>query len=109
MYPSSLNVAAAAPPASPEPTTITVYFRLFAGFTSFMSKRCRSHFSGSGPGGVFDFSSRVIYRIAPRNTAMGMMLKPSHTTTAMIVATRRCSGWLDGLERPSVRTELQAP
>ena len=30
---------AADPPASPEPTTMMVYLRLFAGFTSFISKR----------------------------------------------------------------------
>src|SRR5689334_12786500 len=54
LYPSSLRLAAAAPPASPEPTTITVYFRLFAGFTSFISNLCLLHFSTSGPEGVFD-------------------------------------------------------
>ena len=35
--PSSLMLAAADAPASPLPTTMTVYFRLLAGFTSFIS------------------------------------------------------------------------
>jgi hypothetical protein len=50
-------VAAAEAPASPDPTTITEYFRLFAGLTSFMSNLCRVHFWSIGPGGTFDFSS----------------------------------------------------
>src|SRR5512146_2290644 len=50
-------LAAAEAPASPEPTTITVYFRLFAGFTSFISKRCFSHFRSSGPEGILERSS----------------------------------------------------
>ena len=49
-------LAAADAPARPVPTTMTWYFRLFAGFTSFIPKRCFSHFSASGPGGTFDFS-----------------------------------------------------
>src|SRR5689334_8019102 len=59
LYPSSLSVAAADAPASPEPTTMTVYFRLFAGFTSFISKRCFSHFRSSGPDGILDWSSVI--------------------------------------------------
>src|SRR5579883_51574 len=53
-YPSSLRVAAADAPARPVPTTITVYFRLFAGLTNRMSNLCRSHLSSSGPGGTRD-------------------------------------------------------
>src|SRR5262249_26009768 len=49
--------AAPEAPARPDPTTITVYFRLFAGLTSFISKRCFSHFFSMGPGGMFDRSS----------------------------------------------------
>src|SRR5690349_19698103 len=56
-YPSSLNVAAAEAPARPLPTTSTVYFRLLAGFTSFISNRWRSHFCSIGPAGVLDRSS----------------------------------------------------
>src|SRR5688572_22873567 len=33
---------------------ITVYLRRFAGLISFDSKRCRSHFSASGPPGTFE-------------------------------------------------------
>src|SRR5215212_7693459 len=36
---------------------MTWYFRLLAGFTSFMSKRARSHFSSMGPAGILAFSS----------------------------------------------------
>jgi hypothetical protein len=50
-------VAAAEAPARPEPTTITVYFLLFAGFTSFISKRCFSHLRSMGPDGVLALSS----------------------------------------------------
>ena len=32
---------------------MTVYFRLLAGFTSFISKRCLSHFCSIGPAGTF--------------------------------------------------------
>src|SRR5687768_12307197 len=51
-YPSSASVAAAEAPASPEPTTRTLYRRLFAGLTSFISSRQRSHFVASGPSGT---------------------------------------------------------
>ena len=54
---SSPIVAAADAPASPVPTMMTSYFRLFAGFTSFMSKRCLSHFCAIGPEGTRLFSS----------------------------------------------------
>src|SRR5689334_19502066 len=53
-------LAAADAPASPEPTTMTVCFRLFAGFTSFISNRCRSHFRSSGPDGIFDARSLIV-------------------------------------------------
>src|SRR5258706_14624360 len=33
---------------------MTSNFRLFAGFTSFMSKRCLSHFCASGPAGTWE-------------------------------------------------------
>src|SRR5438094_8850506 len=36
---------------------MTVYFRLLAGFTSFISKRCLSHFCSIGPSGILAFSS----------------------------------------------------
>src|SRR5512133_1451811 len=51
-YPSSPSDAAAAPPARPVPTTMTRYFRLFAGFTSFRSNFRPSHFFSRGPGGM---------------------------------------------------------
>ena len=106
---SGLAGAAAAAPARPDPTTMIVCFRLFAGLTSFISNRCRSHFSGSGPAGMRELSSSGIYRITPRNIATGMAVKPSHTTSAITVATCRCSGRGDGLARPRVRTDDHAP
>jgi len=57
--------AAAEAPASPEPTTMMVYFRLFAGLTSLISERCRSHFCSSGPPGVFARSSMISARSRP--------------------------------------------
>src|SRR6476469_5653464 len=36
---------------------MTVNFRLLAGFTSFISKRCLSHFSSMGPSGTLELSS----------------------------------------------------
>src|ERR671920_1920363 len=56
LYPSSPSADAADAPASPVPTTMTVYLRRFAGLTSFDSKRWRSHFSASGPPGVLESS-----------------------------------------------------
>src|SRR5215510_10144529 len=53
-YPSSASEAEALAPARPEPTTMTWYLRLLAGFTSFISKRCFSHFCSSGPDGTFE-------------------------------------------------------
>src|SRR5512144_1816606 len=49
--------AAPPAPASPEPTMITVYLRLLDGLTSFISKRCRSHFFSMGPDGMLARSS----------------------------------------------------
>src|SRR5436305_580828 len=57
LYPSWANVAAADAPARPEPTTIIVCFRLFAGFTSFRLNRCRSHRVSIGPLGALESSS----------------------------------------------------
>src|SRR5689334_15176428 len=65
LYPSSLIVAAAAPPARPLPTTMTVYFRLLAGFTSFISNLCLSHFPSIGPSGTLDLSSMRVSRSWP--------------------------------------------
>src|SRR5215472_16827602 len=52
LYPSSPSVAAAEPPANPVPTIITLYLRLLAGFTSFISNLAFSHFCSIGPGGT---------------------------------------------------------
>src|SRR5215208_3692605 len=51
-------VAAAPAPARPVPTTMTVNRRLLAGFTSFISNLCFSHFCSIGPSGIF--ASRTI-------------------------------------------------
>src|SRR5688572_608536 len=50
-YPSSASVAAAAPPARPEPTTMTLYLRLFAGLTRRISNFALDHFCSIGPDG----------------------------------------------------------
>ncbi len=74
-------MAAARAPARPEPTTITEYFRLFAGLTSFMSNLCFVHFCSIGPAGTFDFSSTARapgYLMTPAKTARGIAAKPSH-------------------------------
>src|SRR6476660_10468022 len=63
-------VAAAAPPARPLPTTMTVYFRLVAGFTSFISNRCLSHFPSMGPSGIFAFSSIPFSRSRPNHAGV---------------------------------------
>src|SRR4030065_386601 len=47
------HTSASRPPASPVPTTRILYLRLFAGFTSFMSKRCLSQVFSIGPVGLF--------------------------------------------------------
>ena len=47
------------PPASPVPTTMMVYLRLLAGFTSFRLKRCRSHRVSIGPSGILKSSSML--------------------------------------------------
>ena len=49
---NSASEAAAAPPARPEPTTIMVNFRLFAGLMSFESILCLDHFCSMGPDGI---------------------------------------------------------
>src|SRR3990172_11652226 len=54
-------LAAPEAPARPEPTTMTWWFRLFAGFTSFMSKRCFSHFFSNGPDGTPDLRSMIAF------------------------------------------------
>src|SRR6185503_10980987 len=43
---------AADPPASPEPTTMMVYFRLLAGLISLISCLCLLHLSATGPAGI---------------------------------------------------------
>ena len=74
-----------APPARPEPTTITWYFRLLAGLTSFMSKRCLSHFCSTGPDGMFDLSSMVaspLYFTTPARTITGNEMLATTITVA---------------------------
>src|ERR1044072_7711186 len=57
LQPSSASVAAAEPPASPVPTMMMLYFRLLAGFTSFISNLCLSHRFSIGPAGTLPSSS----------------------------------------------------
>src|SRR6476659_8492334 len=95
--------AAPPAPASPDPTMMTVYLRLLAGFTSFMSKRCFSHFFSMGPDGAFEssFIGCLYFRI-PAWTATGNETLPISTISAIAHAAasahRRYRGWA----RPSV-------
>jgi hypothetical protein len=57
--------AAAEAPARPVPTMITLYFLLLAGFTSFISKRCFSHFVSMGPEGILELSSMSVLSEPP--------------------------------------------
>ena len=103
LYPSSPSEAAPAPPASPVPTTRIVYLRRFAGFTSFISKRRRSHLRSIGPGGTRASSAPSRGRTAvsvlmsdtlrhltrPPSTARGIETLPTTTTTATTTASPR--------------------
>jgi len=62
LYPSSERVAAADPPARPEPTTMILNFRLLAGLMSLESILWDDHFSPSGPAGTL--LSRLIAGIS---------------------------------------------
>lgn len=78
-------------PANPVPTTMTEYFRLFAGLTSFKSNLCRVHFSSMGPGGILASSVKRNFPslshphqtggVRMTITKSGMLLNPAATTT----------------------------
>src|ERR1039457_6558681 len=57
LYPNSPSVAAADPPASPDPTMMILYFRLLAGFTSLRLNLCLSQRVSMGPAGILASSS----------------------------------------------------
>src|ERR1017187_6982526 len=93
LQPSSARLAAALPPARPEPTTIMVYFRLLAGFTSLRLKRWRSHRVSIGPVGHFELSSMLAflsyltyYLTRPTITATGMEQLPMAIRMAKMAA-----------------------
>ena len=68
---------------------MTVYLRLLAGFTSFMSKRCLSHFFSIGPVGILARSSMLAfsdYFTRPAITAIGMEMLPTAIRMAKIQA-----------------------
>ena len=54
-------MAAAAPPAKPEPTTIAVNFLLFAGLISAESILCLVHFESIDPEGIFESGVVVLF------------------------------------------------
>src|ERR1041385_1491453 len=60
--PSSASVAAAEEPARPAPTTMILYFRLFAGLMSLVENLCFSHFCASGPDGMLELSAAILLR-----------------------------------------------
>src|ERR1017187_8062001 len=89
LYPSSARLAAALPPARPEPTTMMVYFRLLAGFTSLRLKHWRSHRVSIGPVGHFELSSMLAflsYFTRPTITAIGMEQLPMAIRMAKMAA-----------------------
>ena len=68
---------------------MTSYFLLLAGFTSFMSKRCFSHFCAIGPAGIFASSFTVGLRYGatiPARIETGIEMNPKKTTRATITA-----------------------
>ena len=79
-----------------------VYLRLFAGFTSFISNRARSHFFSIGPDGILESSCMEVYEISPVITANGMELKPRNSRIATTFANRRSIGVYRGWFTPSV-------
>src|SRR3954453_11883289 len=76
-YPSSPSVAAAAPPARPVPTTMTLNRRRLWGATSFMSNLCWSHCCSMGPAGTLP--SRIP-RLPP-----GLVLRHDRITGVLVV------------------------
>ncbi len=109
-------LAAAEAPASPLPTTITVNFRLLAGFTSLRSNWWRLPLLGERTGGTFAFSSMTLARelrdcatpvpcsrpvyvfiTNPSRTASGTTAKPTAMMIAITTAALRLSGDADGL------------
>ncbi len=81
--------AAPPAPARPEPTTITLYLRLLAGLTSFISKRCLLPLLLEGPGrdvGAELHATSSDYLTIPVSTAIGKEMLPTTTRTAKIQA-----------------------
>ena len=92
------------------PTTITVYFRLLAGLTSFISKRCRVHFVSTGPSGMFDAQLQVTpYFNAPARTASGTEMNPATTISVNTSAARLRAAFHRGCDAPSVCSMLHTP
>ena len=80
-------MAAAEAPARPEPTTMMVYLRLLAGFTSFISKRAWSHSFSMGPAGTLE-SRCMSYLTHPASTETGMEMFPAAISMATAAAPR---------------------
>src|SRR5258708_39756482 len=76
LSPSSASVAEAAPPARPDPTTMTEYLRLFAGFTSFISNLRLSQAVSIGPDGSLEFNCICAQEPNPALTAIGIEINP---------------------------------
>ena len=82
-------MAAAAPPASPLPTTMTLYLRLFAGLMRRESILCLVHFWSSGPDGMLASGMSELdllmvrdYLIQPSIAAIGMEMLPKKMSAA---------------------------
>ena len=74
---------------------MTLYLRLLAGLTSFMSNLHLSQACSIGPEGILASSFTLVLlsqRMTPVNTATGMEMKPAAMTMARPAAQRLSSG-----------------
>ena len=78
-------------PASPEPTTMMLYLRLLAGFTSFISKRAWSHGFSIGPRGHARVELHAHFT-NPDSTATGIEMFPAAIRIATTAAPLRNIG-----------------
>src|SRR5215472_745411 len=106
LYPNSPRLAAADPPARPEPTTMILNLRLFAGLTSFRPNLCVSHDFSIGPVGVLETSSILSASphtglMKPANTATGIEMLPAAIKIATTLAAPRSHGVYTGWLNPS--------
>src|ERR1017187_6460695 len=90
LYPNSPSVAAADPPASPDPTMMMLYFRLLAGFTSLRLNLCLSQRVSMGPAGILASSSICAPLLQRQHTGED---RPYHDDVVLPLV-----GWIRQLE-----------